>query len=386
VTDEVRRGSDLAALPGIVAAVERVEVAVVGAGVIGSATARALGARGVPAVLLEQFDLGHARGSSHGASRIFRLSYPDPGYVRMAVAARDAWSRLQDDADEKLLLTTGGLDAGPGAAGCAAALSECGVPHAWLTAAEVAERFPGIAARPGERMLLQDDAGVLLAGRTVAALQRLARRDGVDIRPQTPVLSIEPREDQVRLVTPAGGISARVVVIAAGAWCAGLLAGAITRSPRLTATLQQVRYFAPRTAGGDWPTLIDWTSDRMGWYVVPTAGGAPGVKVASHATGPAVDPRQGPFALIDRAPEDAAARYVRERLPGLVPDGLGAENCLYTMTDDDDFVLDREGPVVVGGGGSGHAFKFGPLLGEMLADLALGQDTRLPRLRFSLLR
>ncbi|HEY3734819.1 MAG TPA: FAD-dependent oxidoreductase [Streptosporangiaceae bacterium] len=365
---------------------EQVDIAVVGAGVIGSATARALGARGVSAVLLEQFDLGHARGSSHGATRIFRLSYPDPGYVRMTVAARQEWARLQDDADEELLLTTGGLDAGPAAAGCAAALSECGVPHTWLTAGEVAERFPGIAARPGERMLLQDDAGVLLAGRTVAALQRLARRDGVDIRPQTPVLGIEPREGHVRLSTSGGEISARAAVIAAGAWCAGLLAGAVARVPRLTATLQSVRYFSPRAPGDDWPTLIDWTSDSMGWYVVPAADGAPGVKVASHAAGPVVDPRQEPFAMIDRAPEDAAAQYVRERLPGLVPDGLGAENCLYTMTADDDFVLDREGPVVVGGGGSGHAFKFGPLLGEMLADLALGQDTRIPRLRFALTR
>jgi monomeric sarcosine oxidase len=365
--------------------VERVEVAVVGSGVIGSAAARALAARGVQAVLLEQFELGHARGSSHGATRIFRLSYPDPGYVRMAVIGREAWARLQDESGQELLVTTGGLDAGPAARSCAAALGECGVAHAWLPAQEVSARFPGVAARPGERMLYQAEAGVLLADRAVAALQRLASRDGADIRACTPVLGVEPRGDRVLLRTPAGEISARVAVIAAGGWCAGLLAGAVTRVPRLAVTLQRIRYFTPRAAGG-WPTLIEWSGTAAQWYAVPAVAGAPGVKVGAHAPGPAVDPRSGPFDEIDPEAEEAAAGYVRERLPGLVPDGLGAETCLYTMTADEHFVLDREGPVVVGGGGSGHAFKFGPLLGEMLADLALGRATRIPRDRFALAR
>jgi sarcosine oxidase len=365
--------------------VERVEIAVVGAGVIGSATAWSLAARGIPAVLLEQFGLGHDRGSSHGATRIFRLSYPDPDYVRMAVAARGEWVRVQADAGEELLVTTGGLDAGPGADECAAALAECGVPHAWLTAAELSARFPAIAAAAGERMLFQPDAGVLRAGRAVAALQRLASRDGARIRARTEVTAIEPRGAGVLVRTRAGDISARAAVVAAGGWTGGLLAGALTRVPRLTATLQQIRYFAPRPRSGPWPTLIDWSPGRAGWYAVPSVGDAPGVKVGVHDPGPAVDPRSGPFG-VDLALEDEAARYARDRLPGLVPGGFGAETCLYTMTADEHFVLDREGPVVVGGGGSGHAFKFGPLLGEMLADLALGTEPRIPRERFALTR
>ena len=366
---------------------EHVDVAVIGAGVIGSATARALAARGVPAVLLEQFELGHARGSSHGATRIFRLAYPDPGYVAMAVAAGAGWAALQADAGEELLVRTGGLDAGPGAAACAAALAACGVDHAWLDAGELRDRYPGLAVQPGERMLFQPDAGVSLAGRTVAALQRLARRDGVPVRAGTPVRGIEPRRDHVVLRTAGGDISARVAVLAAGPWNGNLLRGAVTRPPQLTATLQQVRYFAPRDrAGGRWPTLIEWPADGVSWYVVPAAGDAPGVKVASHLPGRAVDPRDGPFAELDPVLEQEAAQYVRRRLPGLDPAGLAPETCLYTMTADEDFVLDREGPVVVGGGCSGHAFKFAPLLGEMLADLALGTQTPVPRERFALSR
>lgn len=365
---------------------ERVEVAIVGSGVMGSAVARSLGARGVPAVLLEQFELGHARGSSHGATRIFRYSYPDPGYVRMAVLAREAWAGLQDEAGEELLVPTGGLDAGEDAALCSAALAECGVRHSWLTGDDVAGRFPGIAARPGERMLFQPDSGVLLAGRAVAAQLRLAARDGVDLRAQTPVRSIEPRAGRVLLRTPAGEISAGTAIVTAGGWMAGILAGAVPQVPRATVTLQRVRYFEPRAGSGGWPTIIEWRSAGPGWYTVPPAGVAPGVKVAPHLPGPEVDPRTGPFGGIDAPAEAQAARYVRERLPGLDPAGFAAETCLYTNTPDEAFVLDRSGDVVVGGGGSGHAFKFGPLIGEILAGLALGQEPPIPLARFSLTR
>jgi sarcosine oxidase len=366
--------------------VEQVDVAIVGGGLLGSATARALAARGVQTVLFEQFGPDHDRGSSHGATRIFRLSYPDPVYVRMAVAAHRLWTDLADEAGEQLLVPTGGLDAGPDAGACAAALAECGVQHTWLTAGDMREQFPGIAMRPDERMLLQPDAGATLAGRSVAALQRLARRDGADIRTQTPVLGVQVKDDRAVLQTAAGELSAAVVVIAAGGWAAGLLNGALPHPPKLTATLQRVRYFAPREPGSAWPTLIEWIPAGMTWYVVPQAGGAPGIKVASHDRGPVVDPAAGPFTDIDPVAEERAARYVRDRMPGLDPVGLDPETCLYTMTPDEHFVLDREGPVVVGGGGSGHAFKFGPLLGEKLADLAQGRDTGLPRRHFALSR
>jgi sarcosine oxidase len=302
----------------------------------------------------------------------------------MAVLASEAWDRLAADAGEELLVRTGGLDAGPGAQDCAAALAECGVEHAWLTDGQIRDAYPGIAVRPGERMLFQPDSGVCLAGRTVAALQRLARRDGASVRAPAPVLGIEPRGDEVLLSTAAGEVTARTAVIAAGPWTQGLLAGLFHL--RMAVTVQQVRYFAPRPGAGPWPILIEWPPEGLCWYSVPAAGDAPGVKVAAHIPGRPVDPRDGPFTEIDPALEADAAGYVRDRLPGLDPVGLGAETCLYTLTADEDFLLDRAGPLVVVGGCSGHAFKFGPLLGEFLADLALGKDIPVPRERFSLRR
>lgn len=366
--------------------VERVDVAVIGAGAAGSATAWALAARGVPTVLLEQFSPGHARGSSHGATRIFRFSYPSPGYVRMAMAARGAWDRLQAAAGEELLITTGGLDTGPGAAACAAALAECGADWQWLAAGEAVDRFPGIAARPGERMLYQPDAGVCLADQAVAALQRLAQHGGVSFRPDCPVSQVGQRAGGVVVHTDAGDISARVAVIAAGPWARAVLTGAVSRVPALKVTLQHVRYFRPSPGSGPWPALIEWPAGGPAWYAVPALGGAPGVKVAAHLPGRPVDPRDGPFGEISPALEEEAAAFVRDRLPGLDPAGFAPETCLYTMTADEDFVLDREGPVVVFAGGSGHAFKFAPLIGEMLAALALGEATSVPREAFTLSR
>ncbi len=145
----------------------------------------------------------------------------------MAVLAGEAWARLARQAGEDLVITTGGLDAGPAAEQCAVALHECGAEYTWLSASEARGRFPGIAVRPGERMLFQPDSGVCLADRAVAALQRLAQQAGVPVRPQSPVLGIEPQGDRVVLRTPAGEISARVAVVTAGAWAEGLLAGAV---------------------------------------------------------------------------------------------------------------------------------------------------------------
>jgi sarcosine oxidase len=128
--------------------------------------------------------------------------------------------------------------------------------------------------------------------------------------------------------------------------------------------------------------LIEWLEHM--WYAAP-GGDGPGIKVGRHMAGRAVHPSDGPFETLDEFQRDCA-EYVRNRCPGLEPEPVEAETCLYTMTADEDFVLDRVGPIVLGGGCSGHGFKFGPLLGEILADLATDRDPGLPGDRFSAIR
>lgn len=363
---------------------ERVDVVVVGAGIMGSATARALGDRGVTTVLLEQFELGHTRGSSHGPTRIFRIAYPEPLYVEMCQLAFDRWHELEAAAGEQLLVTTGGIDAGPVANQCGAALEARGVRHEWLTPEKAQERFPTISFEGLDPILYQPDAGVSRADRTVAAQVRLAAAAGVEVRDRTPVAAIEPDDDGVVVRTADGSeYRARVVVVTAGAWAGPLLA-AMGSPAALQPVLQTIAYFAPASPGADEvPTFIEWGSPELVWYALGPGGLAPGVKLGAHVGGRPIDPATGPF-----PPDPDLARrlgeYIAMRFPGLVPKPLHPETCLYTMTPDEDFILDRAGPVVIGAGFSGHGFKFGQLIGETLADLATGKEPAFDLTRFRL--
>jgi glycine/D-amino acid oxidase-like deaminating enzyme len=174
-------------------------------------------------------------------------------------------------------------------------------------------------------MLFQPDSGVCLAGRTVAALQRLARRDGASVRAEAPVLGIEPRGDEVLLSTAAGEVTARAAVIAAGPWAGGLLAGLLPQDPRLTVTVQQVR--TSRRSPADVATLVE-AARRPVLVLGPAVGGAP----ASGGRQPLARsiPPGGPSAEIDPA-QEARWRVMGGALAGLTRRGAGGR---YTARDD----------------------------------------------------
>jgi sarcosine oxidase len=365
---------------------DRADVVVIGAGVMGSATARTLGQRGVDTVLLEQFELDHSRGSSHGPTRIFRIAYPDPDYVRMARRALRSWRDLEAAAGEELLVTTGGLDTGPLAASVDEALTANEVEHERLSPEEAAERFPQMSFDGLDHIVFQPDAGVTRAGQVVAAQVRLARASGVRVMDRTPVLDLRPDDVGVGVRTPDHEIRARVVVVTAGSWAGPLLARAGHQIP-LQPILQTIAYFrGPTPEAEAIPTFIEWGAPEpdLVWYALGPAGVAPGVKLGAHVGGRPIDPGDGPFAP-DAKLKRTLGEYIGRRFPGLDPAPHHAETCLYTMTPDEDFVLDRIGPVVIGAGFSGHGFKFGAFIGEVLADLAMGRrpdPTSLPD-RFS---
>jgi sarcosine oxidase len=355
----------------------RVDVVVVGGGAMGSAAAWCLARRGRDTVLIEQFAAGHTRGSSHGSTRIFRIAYPEPEYVELARRARPLWDELEADCGTTLLETTGGIDHGDARelARLAAAVSAGGAAHSMLTGREAAERFPMF--RFDGDVLFQPDAGRLFADTAVAALHRRARDHGAELRFEEPVIAVMPSRRGVAVATGADVYDARVVVVAAGAWTAGLL-GRHVALPALEVTEEQVFHFAPRDDEARWPTFVHRI--RPACYGLPAPEG---VKVAEHHTGPAVDPATRTFALN----EDTRARidrYVETWLPGLEPGPVAATTCLYTTTPSEDFVIDRVGAVVVAAGFSGHGFKFTPLVGKLLADLAEG-DAVIPG-RFAVAR
>lgn len=344
-------------------------IAVIGAGLMGAATAWQLTRRGHEVTLIEAFDVGHRNGSSHGSSRIFRRAYADPLYVGLTGRAYQAWRELEDDAGVPLLRLTGGLDAGPGRdpEALAGVLGAAGVPYELLNSAEAEERWPFI--RFSGPVLHHPGAGVVDADATVAACVRRARELGAVVVSGTRVVGVE----EGRVLTDDGReFTAETVVLAAGAW---LPTFELPFSlPPLQVTQQQVFHFRQRDPGEQWPVLVSKDPD-MQIFALPSGsdgGELPAVKVAEHDRGTptTADTRTG---VVDPASRERIVALVAERFPGLDPVPVAETTCLYTTTPDEDFVLDRRGRFVIVSPCSGHGAKFAPLIGGMAADLATGK-------------
>lgn len=354
------------------------DVLIVGGGAMGSAAAWWLARRGRSVCLLEQFHPGHDRGSSHGSSRVFRLVYPDPRYARLAQRALPLWRELEQDSSTTLLTVTGGIDHGDrlDIPHLSSVLAGQGTAHQVLTAQQACDRWPTM--RFTGPVLYQPDAGRIDADATVAALQSRAIAHGADLRFGEPVQHLSVQPGGVAAATAAGTYRASNAIIAAGAWTGPLLAGLIDLPP-LTVVQSEVFHF-PSDGSVQWPTF-NHEHQSLSMYGLGTA--TDGVKVAQHRI-------HGPVTTADTrshiiAPQIRAAvtQYVRDWLPGLTTPSINEKTCLYTMTPDEEFLIDRQGPLVINSSCSGHGFKFTPLIGRMLADMAMNNATDPPRLSSS---
>ena len=313
-------------------------VAVVGAGVMGCAAAWALRERGADVTVYEQFELDHTRGSSHGRSRIFRLAYPDPSWVRLAQEAYDGWN----DLDPSLLGLYGLVELAPDPALTSArTLDECGIAHRFLEVDEA--RALGATVPEGWTALHVADAGIVFADRA-----RHAFLEGVDVRTGTRIDSL-------------GDVDADVVVVTAGAWIGRLVPGLDVRITRET-----VAYF--RHEGPPLPSVVD-IAPGGGHDMYSLHDPVHGLKAGAHHAGAEADPDEP--AAPDAAIVERVAAWVAARFPDVDPEPVETDTCIYTSTSDQTFVLDRRGDVVVGSACSGHGFKFAPAVGRRLAALAL---------------
>ncbi|AXT86535.1 FAD-dependent oxidoreductase [Aeromicrobium sp. A1-2] len=352
-------------------------VLVVGAGAMGSSAAHELARRGHAVTVLEQHDLLHARGSSHGSSRIVRLVYDDRFYVRLAMRARPLWDRLQDGTDLEVFRRTGSVDHGPRwlLEPFVAALEAEDVAHELLTPSDAARRWPGL--RFDDTVLFQPDGGVAHPDNTLSILQRGAAEHGAELRPRTRVTAVEETAGGMRVVTGDGVLNADHVVLAAGVWSHRL-----ADLPDDVATQVQPAHFAAVDPRATWPTFIHRRVGADG-RAVPEAYGLPsphGIKVGFHGGGVVVDPDRHDVPVVAAEIDDLRA-YVTDWVPGVVPSSLAAGTCLYGGLAEDDFVIDRIGRLTVATGFSGHGFKFVPLVGAMIADLVAGTTT--PEHRFT---
>ncbi len=377
------------------------DLIIVGGGVMGCATAYHLAQRGRRVLLLEQFAIGHDRGSSHGHSRIIRLAYDAPDYVRLAQAAFPLWRALEHESGADLLLPTGGLDyAQPGTPSfenTRATLIALGVEFEQLDQAALAQRFPQFQMPADIVAIYQRDSGILDANRCVATLAAEARRHGADLRENEPARQIRAVGAGVEVRTDTATYAADRLVVTAGAWARPLLRQLGLDLP-LTVTREQVAFFAPRAADhgrddldqfapGRFPIFIHHAAETPSAYGFP-AFGLPGVKVAFHQGGPVVEPESQERAP-DRAIISALHDYLVRWIPGAAGELLFSQTCRYTNTPDEHFIIDTHpahSQIVIGSPCSGHGFKFGVLIGAILADLAERGATEHPIGMFTLAR
>jgi sarcosine oxidase len=374
------------------------EFIIIGAGGMGSAAAYHLARAGRSVLLLEQFEIGHTRGSSHGESRIIRLSYDHPTYVQLAQTAYDLWAELEAEAGTTLVQRTGGLDLSapfnPVFEACIASLSALRIRREVLTTDEIHRRFPAFRVSDGTIGLYQADAGILPASQCVRVMIDRALYHGAVVIEQAAARSIRLDDDGADVQTGEATYRCRKLIISAGPWAGPLLA-TLGMSLPLAVTLEQYAFFHAQTPEkfqpDRLPVFIHYGnpagSRRVDYYGFPIFGHT-GVKVGEHHAGPIVTADTRTFE-VDAQRLRRLSDYVRTTLPATNGEVLQAATCLYTNTPDQHFIIDRLPAyphVVVAAGFSGHGFKFAILVGRILADLATRGNTDYPIDLFTLKR
>ncbi|MCH2212869.1 MAG: N-methyl-L-tryptophan oxidase [Fuerstiella sp.] len=366
-----------------------VDCLVLGLGAMGSATLYHLARLQQNVVGLEQFETGHGFGSSHGHSRAFRVFYHDPLYTELAEAALPLWQELQTVSGESLLHLCGFL--GYGGPDCTLfeqnlrAIRRSRAEFEQLTPEDVSSQFPDLQLPKQSMACFTPRAGFLDASRCVRTHLAEARRLGAAVHQQVHVENVEFTGDRPGIVrTSAGDFRADRLVVTAGPWTADVLSE--LRLP-LTVTRQQKFYFRANSPQSPGPTGLPVYADYdTRFYGFPMHG--PGIKVADDTRGDTTHPDR-----IDRTFERATHESLNNWLKALMPKYSfqfhEASTCMYTETPDQDFLI---GPhpqhpnILVGGGFSGHGFKFSTLIGLILAQLVVEGSTPWPIARFALNR
>jgi sarcosine oxidase len=364
----------------------RKDVVVVGLGAFGSAALWRLAERGIDVAGIERHGIGHHLGSSHGATRLFRIACQEhPGLAPVALKSLELWTGLGQETGEQLVRQSGCLSTGsPGShpvRGALAAAAAAGIPIVELSHEELVARQPQYAGlAPGDVAVWDPGAGICYPERNVRAQAAAAARLGAEVYPHTMVTSIEPGPDGVTVRTPTAQWQASQVVVAAGAWLGALVPGLPLMPRRLP-----LYWFRPRD-----PRSEEFTLDRFPAFIWERPDGQGlwghgsaedyGIKIglewAGTPDGTGIDPEEMDRHIHLDTDIDELSSSVARALPGLDPRPAKVIPCLITESPDGQFLvgrLAREPRIVVAGGDSGHGFKHAAGLGELLAQIVAGE-------------
>ncbi|XP_072979058.1 probable sarcosine oxidase [Typha angustifolia] len=375
-------------LPG-----DRFDVIIIGGGIMGSCTAYEAAKRGRRALLLEQFDFLHHRGSSHGESRTIRATYPESYYPPLVLESYRLWSEAESEAGYRVITETRHLDVGP-AADCSLqaviANSTAAAAARVIDRAEVDDIFSGTFRLPdGWIGVSTEVGGVIRPTKAVAMFQTLALKRGAILKDHTEVNEIKKDETGGVLVKTANGHVFRGAkcVVTVGSW-AKKLVNTVTGLPLPIQPLHTcVCYWKIKddheeelTPEKGFPTFASYGQPYI--YGTPSSEFPGLIKIAMHGGQPC-DPDCRDWTSNSGILVDAVRAWIKEFLPDLVEAGrpVMTQACMYSMTPDGDFVIDFLGgelgkDVVVGAGFSGHGFKMGPAVGRILADLAIDGEAK----------
>jgi monomeric sarcosine oxidase len=324
------------------------EVVVVGAGIMGCATARALAQKGRGVLLVEQYEVGHTRGSSHGRSRIVRLAYPEVEFVELAKEAFVGWRDLEQESGQQLLELNGLLELVESADQSSQdALDAAGAEYELLAAEGARRRWP-VGVPEGWTALFQPEAGSVRADLAHRAFLDGALAHGAHLDENTRIDSLDD-------------VDAKAVVVTAGPWVTELVPDLPVHTTRET-----IAYF--RREGEPLPSVVQLDPVTRGHAMYSLHDPLHGLKAGAHHAGARVGPDEPGGA--DPALVDGIVEWVARTYPDADPNPVAAETCMYTTTPDEHFILERRGRVVIGSACSGHGFKFAPAIGARLAALA----------------
>ncbi len=369
------------------------DLIVIGLGSMGSATSYYASKRGAKVLGLEQFQIPHENGSHTGQSRIIRKAYFEhPNYVPLLQRAYDNWARLEQVVGRQLFYRTGllyhGTADGVLLKGVRASSEQYHVPLRAYTPEQAQKRFPQFQLDTRFESLLEPDAGFILPEKTISIFYELALKAGATLHCNEAVQTWTRKGDGVEVQTNKASYYAKRLVITAGAWARDLIPAL---RPNLRVTQQSLFWVKPK----DWEafSLANFPCWNMmlpddeglfyGFPILPSNrfDGQIGLKIAYHAPEQLIEPNEARPAIQAKEYtriQNFAATYMPDALASI----LASKTCLYTYSDNEDFIIDhlpeQGGVVSIACGFSGHGFKFVPLVGEVLTDLALEGKTDAP--------
>lgn len=360
------------------------DVAVVGLGGMGSAILAHCAMRGARVIGLERFERAHELGSSVGQSRMIRKAYfEDPAYVPLVTRSYELWRDLERAAGEELLQITGVLAVGREGseiiAGTRRAAHEHGLAIRSLGREAVSQLYPTLKLMEDEAAIFDSEAGVLKPERSLAAHLDLAQRTGAEMKFNAPMECWRATDGGFEVVLRDGTrVTAKSLVLALGPWFQQILA-------ELGVTISVQRnvqvWFTPATADYHASRFPAFLVERDGLpaplYGFPDFGG--GLKAAFHGFGDLTD-AEHVERTVDHGRDIAPLiRAMEDWMPGAAAKVTGAKPCMYSLTPDHHFIVDRHPAhprLILCGGFSGHGFKFAPVIGEIATDLALDGGSR----------